>query len=177
MKVSIVVGNPKPQSRTRTVAEALVSALLRPGAYDLEVIELSDFTAELFEWSSERLNAVTTAVADSDLVVFATPTYKASYTGLLKAFLDRYGSDGLQGLVAIPLFTGGDLTHSLAPQTTLVPLLTELGATVPGRGVYFVIDELPRLEEIVTAAAGQLAGAFKSLSTIAASITATESNN
>lgn len=34
-----------------------------------------------------RLNA---RVAESDLAVFASPTYNATFTGLLKAFLDRY---------------------------------------------------------------------------------------
>ena len=175
MKVSVVVGNPKPQSRTRTVAEALVPALLTPGSYDLEVIELADYASELFEWSSERLKAVTTAVADSDLVIFATPTYKASYTGLLKAFLDRYGTDGLQGVVAIPVFTGGDLTHSLAPHTTLLPLLAELGAVVPGRGLYFVIDDLPRLDEFIAEAVARYAKVFASLTTVAGAVVEVES--
>jgi FMN reductase len=170
VKVTVVVGNPKPQSRTRTVAEALVPALLRAGSYDVEVIDLADYATELFDWTSERVKAVTTAVAGSDLVIVATPTYKASYTGLLKAFLDRYGTDGLSGVVAIPVFTGGDLTHSLAPQTTLLPLLAELGAVVPGRGLYFVIDDLPRLDEFIADAAARYAGVFASLETVAASV-------
>ena len=41
------------------------------------------------------------------MIVAASPTYKATYTGMLKAFFDRYGSNGLAGLVAVPLMTGG----------------------------------------------------------------------
>ena len=42
----------------------------------------------------------------ADLVVVASPTYKATYTGLLKLFLDRFaGGTGLRG-VAVPLMLG-----------------------------------------------------------------------
>lgn len=170
LKVTVVVGNPKPQSRTRTVAEALPPALLEEGSYDVEVLELADIAGELFQWGSEKVTAAKESVAASDLVIFATPTYKASYTGLLKAFLDQYGTDGLKGVVAIPLFTGGDLTHSLAPQTTLAPLLLELGAAIPGRGLYFVIDNLPDLDDFIAKAAADYSAVFASLTRVAGSV-------
>ncbi len=170
LKVSVVVGNPKAHSRTRTVAEALVPALLAENSYDVEVIELADIADELFEWGSEKVTAAKESVAASDLVIFATPTYKASYTGLLKAFLDQYGTDGLKGVVAIPVFTGGDLTHSLAPQVTLAPLLLELGAAIPGRGLYFVIDNLPQLDDFIKQAAADYSAVFASLTTVARAV-------
>jgi len=78
------------------------------------------------------------AVGAADLVVVASPTYKGTYTGLLKLFLDRFASgDGLRG-VAIPLMLGGSPAHSLAPELALRPLLSELGGTVPGRALYIV---------------------------------------
>ena len=33
---------------------------------------------------------------------------------------------------------GGGPAHSLAPELTLRPVLTEIGGTVPGRGLYVV---------------------------------------
>jgi FMN reductase len=45
-------------------------------------------------------NAGNEEIAASDIAIFASPTYKASDTGMLKAFLDRYGSNGLAGVVA-----------------------------------------------------------------------------
>ncbi|WP_437719533.1 NAD(P)H-dependent oxidoreductase [Sorangium sp. So ce448] len=47
-------------------------------------------------------------------VVIATPIYKASYTGALKAFLDLLPQFGLAGKAALPLATGGTLAHVLA---------------------------------------------------------------
>jgi FMN reductase len=72
------------------------------------------------------------------VVVVASPTYKAAYTGLLKVFLDRFPSDGLAGVVAVPLMLGAGPAHALAPEHTLRPVLVELGATVPTRGLYLI---------------------------------------
>ncbi|OLT00321.1 NADPH-dependent FMN reductase [Pseudonocardia sp. CNS-004] len=156
MKASIVVGNPKPQSRTRAVAESLVQKLVTPPC-DLEVIELADHTQEVFAWPSETMAALDARVAESDLVVLASPTYKATYTGLLKAFLDRYPANGLAGVTAIPVLTGADLTHSMGADVHLAPLLMELGATVPGRGLYFVMSCMDQLEKITEEAADRYA--------------------
>ncbi|MEV8610856.1 NAD(P)H-dependent oxidoreductase [Amycolatopsis sp. NPDC051373] len=66
-----------------------------------------DHSAEIFAWPSEVMSALTERVAGSDLVVIASPTYKATYTGLVKAFLDRYAAGALAGVTAIPVMTGG----------------------------------------------------------------------
>ncbi|WP_171059161.1 MULTISPECIES: hypothetical protein [unclassified Arthrobacter] len=47
LQVSIVVGNPKPNSRTRQVAEALLAKLLATADYDLQVIDLVDYLDEV----------------------------------------------------------------------------------------------------------------------------------
>jgi FMN reductase len=167
LKATIVVGNPKPRSRTLKVAETLVEKLLVEGSYELEVIDLADHTAEIFAWPSEEMAALNARVAESDLAVFASPTYKATYTGLLKAFLDRYPANGLSGVTAIPVLTGADLTHSMGPTVNLAPLLVELGATVPGRGFYFVAGQMDRLDEIVESAAQEYIANLGRLATVA----------
>ena len=150
LTVTVVVGNPKPRSRTRQVAEALVSALVDTTAIDLVVIDLIDIADRIFTWPEESVAALNDRVAASDLVVVASPTYKAAYSGLLKSFLDRYSAGALTGVVAVPVMTGADATHTLAPETTLRPLLVELGATVPTRAFYF---EIPRMGDLDTIAA------------------------
>lgn len=153
LSVSVVVGNPKPQSRTLTVATALVEHLFAGCAVEVTTVDLATHIDEVFRWPSADLDAISTQVAASDIAIFASPTYKATYTGLLKAFLDRYPSNGLAGLVAIPLHTGGDLTHAMGPSVNLAPLLTELGAIVPGRGFYFVTSQMDRMDTLVAEAA------------------------
>jgi FMN reductase len=114
------------------------------------------------------MSALNARVASSDLAVFASPTYKATYTGLLKAFLDRYPANGLAGVTAIPVHTGGDLTHAMGPTVNLAPLLVELGAVVPGRGFYFVAGQMDHLDDLVEAAAAEYAANLSRLATVAA---------
>lgn len=167
LKVMVVVGNPKPASRTRRVAELLVEKLLTPGSFDLDVVDLADHTDEIFAWPSEKMSSLNTAVAASDLVVFASPTYKATYTGLLKAFLDRYPANGLAGVTAIPVHTGADFTHAMGPTFTLAPLLVELGATVPGRGFYLALSQMDKLDEVMEAAVGEYAANLAAVARVA----------
>ena len=70
------------------------------------------------------------------LVVVASPTYKASYTGLLKSFLDWFSTTSLQGVTVVPVMTGAGAHHALAVEVHLRPVLVELGATLPTRGLY-----------------------------------------
>lgn len=82
-------------------------------------------------------------------MVVASPTYKASYTGMLKAFLDRYGNRSLASVVAVPVMTGAAPQHAMTPDVHLRPLLVELGASVPTSAPYFPIDRLDQLDAIV----------------------------
>jgi FMN reductase len=170
LQVAVVVGNPKPRSRTLKVAVTLVEKLMAPGSYELDVIDLAAHADEIFTWPSEAMAELNARVAQSDLVVFASPTYKATYTGLLKAFLDRYPANGLAGVTAIPVLTGGDLTHSMGPTVNLAPLLAELGAAIPGRGFYFVASQMDQVEEIATEAAAQYAAKLAQLARVAQNV-------
>jgi FMN reductase len=148
MQIAVVTGNPKPASRTHGVALALADLLATelPGEHQPAlVIDLAEHAASLFDWSDAELSRLTAEVAAADLAIFASPTYKAAYTGMLKAFLDRYGSNGLAGTVAIPVMTGGWPGHLLAVEVHLRPVLVELGATVPARGLYVTEPELATL--------------------------------
>jgi FMN reductase len=89
MTVTVVVGNPKPQSRTLAAANLVAQQLT--GREPDVVIDLTIFGAALLDWSDPHVSAAVATVTASELVVVASPTYKASYTGLLKLFLDRFG--------------------------------------------------------------------------------------
>ncbi|MFC0222051.1 NADPH-dependent FMN reductase [Nocardioides zeicaulis] len=134
-RVAVVVGNPKPRSRTY---EAALSVAERLGGADV-VVDLADHASELFDWSSQTVADLVAQVASSRVVVVASPTYKATYTGLLKAFLDRFPHQGLAGVSAVPLMLGASPAHALAPEHGLRQVLVELGASVPTRGLY-VLD-------------------------------------
>ncbi|MDQ1361532.1 MAG: reductase [Acidimicrobiaceae bacterium] len=151
IRIAVVVGNPKPASRTLNVALATANALATvvDEAPDRLVVDLATYGPELFNLNSERTNRVSAEVAASELIVVASPTYKATYTGLLKAFFDRYGNRALEGRVAVPVMTGASLVHALASEVHLRPLLVELGAMTPTRGLYVTEPELADLTAAV----------------------------
>ncbi|WP_137295480.1 NAD(P)H-dependent oxidoreductase [Nocardioides dongxiaopingii] len=138
-RTAVVVGNPKPASRTLSAATYVAREL--GGAEPDLVVDLATVGPGLLDLSDPAVTALAAEVAAADLVVVACPTYKATYTGLLKLFLDRFAPSygtGLRG-IAIPLMLGGGPVHALAPELTLRPVLTEIGATVPVRG-HYVLD-------------------------------------
>jgi FMN reductase len=136
VSTAVVVGNPKPRSRTRHAAELVVERLT--GAAPDLVLDLADLGAALLDWDDPVVAAAVDAVRGSDLVVVASPTYKASYTGLMKLFLDRFAAGSLASTTAIPLMLGGDWRHSLAPEAFLKPVLAELGASTPTRALFLL---------------------------------------
>jgi NAD(P)H-dependent FMN reductase len=95
--IAVITGNPKPSSRTHSVAVAVSDLLAKETgeSADRIVIDLADYAPRLFDWSDPELTRLTAEVAAADIAIFASPTYKATYTGLLKAFLDRYPGNGL----------------------------------------------------------------------------------
>jgi FMN reductase len=150
MRLVVVVGNPKPQSRTRAVAELAANRVAEiTGASHDPTVDLCDYGDDLFRWPHEELATLNARVAEADVLIVATPTYKASYTGMLKAFLDGYPSGGLTGVTAIPLMTIADAMHTLAVDFMLRPLLVELGASVPTRGLAFLTSQMDRAEQVV----------------------------
>jgi FMN reductase len=152
--VGVVVGNPKPRSRTLNVAEAVAAAAA--GAVGLDAaervtVDLADYGPQLFDWSSSAVTDAVTAVRGCALAVVASPTYKASYTGLLKSFLDWFGTTDLVGVTVVPLMVGAGAQHALAVEVHLRPVLVELGATLPTRGLYVLESQLDDLDTVVGA--------------------------
>jgi FMN reductase len=144
--VVVVVGNPQAASRTTRVATEVGERIARLADLGPVVtIELADLASGLFDWGDARVAAAKETVLGATVLVVASPTYKASYTGLLKAFLDRFDRGELADVRAVvPLHTGAGPTHALAVEVHLRPVLVEIGASQPTSGLYVsggAIDE------------------------------------
>jgi FMN reductase len=139
MNVTIVVGNPKARSRTYHAAN-LVAEKLTDRPADL-VIDLADVGAALLDWTSGDVTGLVESVVSSDLVIFASPTFKGTYTGLLKLFLDRIATGALVGKTAVAFMVGATPRHSLACEVFLKPVLVELGASCPTPGLFLLESE------------------------------------
>jgi FMN reductase len=158
VSVAVVVGNPRARSRTYLAAHLVAARLLGQEA-DLSV-DLTELGPALLDWSDQGIADLVASVQASDLVVVASPTYKASYTGLLKLFLDRFGTGSLAGVTAVPVMLGGHWKHALAADLLLKPVLVELGATCPTAGLFLLDSEWdtgPALEDWLIQARPQVA--------------------
>lgn len=164
MTVTVVVGNPKPASRTLSAGVALAAAL-RPET-EPAVIDLVDLGPGLLNWGDPAVAAAARTVAGSELVIFASPTFKATYTGLLKLFLEQFdGGTGLAGVLAVPLMLGAGPTHALVPDLLLKPVLVELGATTALPGLY-LSDRTFGEDGVLTAYADRWRPVVQALSTV-----------
>jgi FMN reductase len=140
----VVIGNPRPGSRTLTAATTVARGLT--GSEPDLVVDLATVGAGLLDPQDAAVGALVDKIGAADLVVVASPTYKATYTGLLKLFLDRFaGGAGLRG-VAVPLMLGATPRHALAAELHLRPLLVELGAAVPTPALFVLDHEHDRPE-------------------------------
>jgi FMN reductase len=136
--VVAVVGNPKPASRTAEAARLVARELegLIGSGFEPDVIDLAEHGASLLGWGDPAAAELKARVLAAPALVVATPTYKATYTGLLKLFLDQFDAGELAGVVTVPLMTGAATVHALALDVHLVPVLVEIGASCPVRGPF-----------------------------------------
>ncbi|GAA2308828.1 NAD(P)H-dependent oxidoreductase [Glycomyces scopariae] len=142
--VTAVVGNPKRLSRTLTTAEALAAAIAGPGeataSIDLAELYLDGIEPPGYDHAEARVRA-------ARVLVVGTPVYKASYTGLLKLFLDQLPPGALAGTVAVPVTIAASAEHRFLADLQLRPVLAELGASLPVPSLTLREQELPELDE------------------------------
>lgn len=139
-----ITGNPTSPSRTQALVE-YTNQLLQQNGFSTETIAVRDFSAEALvygQYNSPALEPIKAKLEQADGVIVATPIYKASYTGLLKAFLDLLPQRAFEGKVVLPIATGGTIAHLLAVDYALKPVLSELKARHVLGGVYAVDKQL-----------------------------------
>lgn len=156
---TLLVGNPKPNSRTLAVAsrvtELLSGALGRFGVVvePVKLVDLSRCAAGLLEPDTQagQLGPVLDAIASADLLVVASPTFKATYAGLLKVFLDLLEPRAFGGTIAVAVMTAASRSHRHAVETYLRPLLLELGARMPVPGLCVLESEFADVDRTAAA--------------------------
>lgn len=138
MSVLLIAGSPSEHSRTAAVLEAVGQRLETRGALvnRLRVRDLSPQALLLADFGHRSISQAIGEVAQAQVIVVATPVYKAAYSGLLKVFLDVLPQDGFKGKTILPLATGGSPHHMLALDYSLRPVLQSLGAKNILPGIY-----------------------------------------
>ncbi|MFI1159359.1 NADPH-dependent FMN reductase [Streptomyces sioyaensis] len=144
--VLAISGSPSADSTTALVAEQVARRLAVTG-HDVRHLAVRDLpAADLLagRTDSPALHRTLDQVTTADGLIVATPVYKASYTGLLKAFLDLLPQSGLVGKTVLPLATGGTLAHVLTIDYALRPVLSALGARHVVTGCFLLDSAIER---------------------------------
>ena len=123
-------------SRTRAAAELVAEKLT--GVPPEHVIDVVDLGPGLLGWGDQKVAEAKAIVKSASSLIVASPTFKATYTGLLKLFLDQFGQGELGQVTTFPLMLGAAYRHALAPELTLRPVLVEIGASCPAPGLYLL---------------------------------------
>jgi len=150
MHIVSLSGSPSASSRSAWLLRHAAGGLRsRPhgSAARFSQIDLRSLPAQPLLAAEARHPALAGAietVLSADLLLVATPIYKAAYSGLLKVFLDLLPPDTLRDTVVLPLATGGSPGHLLALDYALKPVLSALGARHILDAVYAVDAHLPR---------------------------------
>jgi len=145
MSVLLLGGSPSATSSGARLLQHIGEKLALQG-HRCNKLQVRDLPAQALLHADFKDPAIVRAIAlvlDADAIVIATPVYKASYTGILKAFLDLLPQDGLDGKLVLPLATGGSQSHMLVLDYALRPVLASLSARFILPGIYATSDQLP----------------------------------
>ncbi len=131
-----------------------------PPHLELEQVPLRELPAQSLmhaEFNHPALRAALQKVEQADMLLIATPIYKAAYSGLLKAFLDLLPQDGLEGKAVALIATGGSPAHFLAMDYALKPVLASMGARDVLDTLFATDAQLPKDEHGRISAAPDIA--------------------
>jgi FMN reductase len=146
--VVIVNGSPNAASRLNGIVNH-IERHLSQGGNAAEEIRVADLPAQdlvFGRYDKPEIKEAVGKVERADAVVFASPVYKASYTGLLKLFLDVLPQHVLNDKWVAPVFIGGTIAHLLSVEFAFKPVAAALGARRFVPAVYAVDLQVTRAE-------------------------------
>src|SRR4051794_22000769 len=116
MSVLLLGGSPSASSSSWKLVQLVGNWLALQGhrTAGLQVRDLPAAALLAADLSDPSIAEAAELVRDAQAIVVGTPVYKASFSGILKTFLDLLPQDGLGGKLVLPLATGGSLAHLLA---------------------------------------------------------------
>ncbi|MFL6626357.1 MAG: NADPH-dependent FMN reductase [Vitreoscilla sp.] len=129
MSVVALAGSPSSPSRSTVLLRHVLGRLDDDVARtEIALRDLPPAALVRAQFDDPAIRRAIDQVAAARVVVIATPIYKASFSGLLKSFLDLLPQDALRGKTVFALGTGGSAAHLLALDYALKPVLAALGA-------------------------------------------------
>jgi FMN reductase len=130
MQVVAISGSPSANSKTAMLADLILRHLDAAGlsVIHCRVAAIAPDVLLRGLTNDPHLAEMIGAVEGAHGIVIATPIYKASYSGMLKCFLDVLPQFALAGKAILPVGTGGSVAHVLALDYALRPVLQSMAA-------------------------------------------------
>ncbi|RSK52698.1 NADPH-dependent FMN reductase [Bacillus canaveralius] len=147
-KAVIISGGTSENSRLNGISD-FVENYLNSEGITFDTINVRDLPpADLIygKYDSPDIIMANAKVEEAEIVIILTPVYKASFTGVLKTYLDLLPQKGLVDKTVLPLVLGGTFGHLLMIDYALKPVLAVLGATTLLAGAYILDTQVERLE-------------------------------
>lgn len=151
LTLAVVTAGLSEDSTTTRLGEAIAQSasgvVENAGQHvDIKVIQLRDLAHGLTDMmithvASRAVQDAIDTVLTADGLIAASPTYKASYSGLFKQFFDVIDESALENLPTVVAATGGSPRHSLVLDTAMRPLLSYLKALVLPVGIYAASED------------------------------------
>jgi len=97
-------------------------------------------------FKSAAVKKANATISAAHAIVVMTPVYKASFSGILKTYLDLVPEKGLQNKTILPIAIGGSLGHLLSIEYSLKPVLSVLGANQILDSIFVHDQQVKRLD-------------------------------
>ncbi|MBB6731096.1 NADPH-dependent FMN reductase [Cohnella zeiphila] len=158
-KIVALMGSPMEKSRLNYVLDRVL-AVVREAGVDITVLTVRDLPAEDLlhvRFDSEAIQAANRIVEEADGVIVATPVFKASFPGVLKAYLDMLPQKGLSKKVVLPIAIGGTIAHLLSIDFAMKPVLSTMAPRNILAGVFVLDTQVERKDDGTAVIAEEIA--------------------
>ncbi|MEV4687082.1 FMN reductase [Microbacterium sp. LWH3-1.2] len=141
LRVVGVSGSLHEPSRTTALVRRILAGVAQRIPAETELIEIARLGAGFAgaltrEEVAPEVETALQAIESADLLVVASPVYRASFTGLFKHLFDFVGQYDLVGTPVLLAATGGGERHALIIEHQLRPLFGFFQALTLPIGVY-----------------------------------------
>ncbi|OLP55610.1 FMN reductase [Rhizobium rhizosphaerae] len=146
MNIVAINGSTSKPSRTGDVVTILADAVSRRLSAPVDRVDLADAAPVLFRaLKSDGLDAEGRAIIDkvetADVLIVASPVYRASYTGALKHLFDLVDYRLFSGKIVVLAATGGTPLHGLMIDHQLRPLFAFFNTIVVPTSIYATVAD------------------------------------
>jgi FMN reductase len=171
LRIVGISGNLTRPSRTRTLVDSVLAEAKRRGLGETELFDIVDAGQQLGgtlarEGAAQQVDRILSAIEGADVLIAASPVYKASYTGLFKHLFDLLDPKALEGKRVLLAATGGSDRHALVIEHQLRPLFAFFNAEVLPVSIYAVNADFEAPEALATTIEPRIARAVNQLAVL-----------